>query len=90
LSMYNGKPSTERVRTRERATRRLLEMLQGSGPFERIAIVHTHAPERIAELRALSAHLLPSDDILTADITPVIGSHIGPGAFGFAVVGAHI
>jgi len=88
LSMYNGKPSTERVRTRKRATRRLLEMLQGVGSLERIAIVHTHAPERITELRSLSAHLLSSDDILTADITPVIGSHIGPGAFGFAVVGA--
>jgi DegV family protein with EDD domain len=87
LSMYNGKPSTERVRTRERATRRLLEMLQGVGPLERLAIVHTQAPERIAELRSLAAHLLPSHDILAAEITPVIGSHIGPGAFGFAVVG---
>ncbi len=88
LTMYNGKPGTERVRTRERATQRLLEMLQGVGPLERLAIVHTHAPERVAELRSLSAHLLPSDDILVADITPVIGSHIGPGAIGFAVVSA--
>jgi DegV family protein with EDD domain len=88
LTMYNGKPGTERVRTRERATQRLLEMLRGIGPLERLAIVHTHAPERVAELSSLSAHLLPSDDILVADITPVIGSHIGPGAFGFAVVGA--
>jgi DegV family protein with EDD domain len=88
MIMHNGKPSTERVRTREHATQRLLEMLQGVGPFERLAIVHTHSPERIAELRSLSAHLLPSNDILAADITPVIGSHIGPGAFGFAVIGA--
>lgn len=42
--MYDGKPGTERVRTRERATQRLLEMLQGVGPLERLAIVHTHAP----------------------------------------------
>jgi hypothetical protein len=63
-------------------------MLQGIGPFERIAIVHTHAPGRIAVLHPLSAHLLPSDDILAVNITPVTGSHIGPGAFGFAVVGA--
>lgn len=88
LTMYDGKPGTERVRTRERAIQRLLEMLQRVGPLERLAIVHTHAPERVAELRSRSAHLLPSDDFLTADITPVIGSHIGPGAFGFAVVGA--
>ncbi len=88
LTMYNGKPDSERVRTRERATRRLLEMLQGVGPLERLAIVHTHAPERIAELRSLSAHLFAPENILTADITPVIGAHIGPGAFGFAAVGA--
>ena len=89
LTMHNGKPGTERVRTRDRAMRRLVEMLAAVGPLERIAIVHAHAlPERIAELRALAAHLLPQGDILTEEITPVIGAHIGPGALGFAVVSA--
>jgi DegV family protein with EDD domain len=88
LTIYNGKPGTERVRTRERATHRLLEMLEAVGPTQRIAIVHTHAPERVAELHSLAEYLLPPHDVLSADITPVIGAHIGPGAFGFAVVGA--
>lgn len=88
LTMYDGKPSSERVRTRERATKRLLEMLQEVGPFERLAIVHSHAPERVVELRSLSAQLFLPDDILIANITPVIGSHIGPGAYGFTVIGA--
>ena len=89
LTMHNGKPGTERVRTRDRAMRRLVEMLAAVGPLERIAIVHAHAlPERIAELRALAAPLLPQGDILTEEITPVIGAHIGPGALGFAVVSA--
>ncbi len=88
LTMHNGKPGTERVRTRERATRRLLEFLQGVGRLERLAIVHTHAPERVAELRSVIAQYLPSDDSLAVDITPVIGSHIGPGAFGFAAISA--
>lgn len=89
LTMYQGKPGTERVRTRDRALRRLVEMLAAVGKLERIAIVHTHAlPERLAELRAMAAHLLPQEDILTEDITPVIGAHIGPGAVGFAVVSA--
>jgi len=87
LTMYNGRPGTERVRTRDRALKRLVEMLAAVGTLERVAIVHTHAlPERIAELRALAASFLPQGDILTADITPVIGAHIGPGAVGFAVV----
>jgi fatty acid-binding protein DegV len=88
LTMYDGKPGTERVRTRDRAMKRLIEMLEAIGPMERIAIVHTHAHERVTELRSRAEHLLPQGDILTADITPVIGAHIGPGAVGFAVVGA--
>lgn len=88
LTMYAGKPGTERVRTRERAFERLVEMLRAIGPLERAAIVHTHAAERVAELRDRVANLLPAHGVLVADITPVIGTHIGPGAYGFAVVGA--
>lgn len=88
LTMYNGKPGTERVRTRERATNRLLQMLKAVGPIQRIAIVHTHAPERVAELHSLVDDMLHPHNVISADITPVIGTHIGPGAFGFAVFGA--
>jgi DegV family protein with EDD domain len=89
LTMYDGNPGTERVRTRDRAMKRLVEMLAAVGSLERIAIVHTHAlPKHLAELRTLAAHLLPQGEILTEEITPVIGAHIGPGAMGFAVVGA--
>jgi fatty acid-binding protein DegV len=87
--MHNGKPGTERVRTRKRAMKRLVEMLAAVGALERAAIVHTHAQlEHLAELRAMAADLLSLGDILTEDITPVIGAHLGPGALGFAVVAA--
>ena len=88
LTMFAGTPSTERVRTRRRATRRLIDLLRAVGPLERVALVHTAAPERAAELRAEAATLLPTGDLLAVDITPVIGAHIGPGAVGFAVVGS--
>lgn len=88
LTMYAGKPGTEKVRTRERATRRLLEMLRSIGAVERLAVVHTHAPEKVEALRRHATSLLPEDQIIVADITPVIGAHIGPGAAGYAVVGA--
>ena len=88
LTMHDGIPGTEKVRTHKRAMARLVEMLEASGSLERLAIVHTHAPERVAELRSLAAHLLPNEEILMAYITPVIGAHIGPGAVGFAVVSA--
>jgi DegV family protein with EDD domain len=88
LTMFDGQPGNERVRTRDRAVKRVIEMLRLVGPLERVAILHSHAPERVAELRALAAHLLPAGEILVAEITPVIGAHIGPGAVGFAVLGA--
>jgi len=88
LRMFDGKPTAERVRTRERAMLRLLEMIHEVGRLERAAIVHTHALERVVELREKAAHLLPAEGILSMDITPVIGAHIGPGAIGFACVAA--
>lgn len=89
LTMYDGNPTTERVRTRYRATRRLFELLQQLGPLERLAILHTNAPARVAELMAQVREFLPGAQISVADITPVIGAHIGPGAFGFAAMSAN-
>lgn len=87
LTMHNGVPENEKVRTRDRAMHRLVEMLESIKPLERVAMVHTNAGERINDLKRMAAHLLPHGDILAVDITPVIGAHIGPGAVGFAVVG---
>lgn len=89
MTMHDGKPGSERVRTQDRALKRVVEMLAAAGPLERVAMVHTHASREIlAELRSMAAHLLPQEPILTAEISPVIGAHIGPGAVGFAVVQA--
>ena len=88
LTMYTGTPGSEKVRTSQRATKRLLEMLSEAGPLERTAIVHANAPERVAELRLKAAELLPAGDVMAVDITPVIGAHIGPGTYGFAVIGS--
>ncbi len=88
LRMHDGKPTVERVRTASGATRRLIDLFSELAPFEQVAIVHTHAPERAEVLRQQVQHLLPKGNTLSLDITPVIGAHIGPGAVGFAVVTA--
>jgi len=88
LRMYDGKPTAERVRTRDRATKRLISLLSDLVPLERVALVHTHAPDRAEDLRQRVQHLLPEGEIPSVDITPVIGAHIGPGAVGFACVTA--
>lgn len=88
LTMHDGKPGNERVRTSEKAMHRVVELLASVGKIERVAMVHTHAPERIMELKRMAASLLPQGELWCEDITPVIGAHIGPGAVGFAVVSA--
>jgi len=88
LTMYDGQPGNEKVRTREKAMKRVIEMLETVSPFERVALVHTHAQERVQELKKAAAHRLPGGDLMTEDITPVIGAHLGPGAYGFTVISA--
>lgn len=88
LKMYDGNPTAERVRTRKRASERLVSLLNDLVPLERVALVHTHAPDGAEDLWRRVQHLLPQGEIPSVDITPVIGAHIGPGAVGFACVTA--
>jgi DegV family protein with EDD domain len=88
LKMYDGNPTAERVRTRNRATKRLISLLSDLVPLEKVALVHTHAADRAEALRQQVQHLLPEGEIPSVDITSVIGAHIGPGAAGFACVAA--
>jgi len=86
LHMHAGEATSQRVRTRERALTYLVDKMHALEPFERVALVHTHAPERAESLRQRVLPLLPKEEIPSVDITPVIGAHIGPGAIGFAVI----
>jgi len=86
LKMYDGNPTSERVRTSGKAMRRLVDLLEQAAPLERVALVHIHTPEKAEELRQHAAHLLPEGETLSVDITPVIGAHLGPSAVGFACI----
>ena len=88
LRMYNGKPTAERVRTNNGATKRLVHILSELAPLEQVALVHAHAPDRAEALRQQAMHLLPEGEIATVEITPVLGANLGPGAVGFACVTA--
>lgn len=88
LRMYEGEPTSERVRTTNGAFDRLESLLLERSPFERIALVHTHAGEQAELLKRRVGHLLPEGELTSVDITPVIGAHIGPGAVGFACISA--
>jgi DegV family protein with EDD domain len=86
LKMYNGHPTSERVPTHAGAMRRLVALLNACAPLERVALVHTHSAEKAEMLRQKANFLIPEENVISMDITPVIGAHIGPGAVGFAVI----
>jgi len=86
LTMRDGLPGSERVRTTEKAEARLVEMLKAHLPLERFALLHTNAAQKAEAFRARIADLLPQGEVYSMDITPVIGAHIGPGAVGYAIV----
>jgi DegV family protein with EDD domain len=72
----------ERIRTRTKAIERLGEMLHAFGPVERFAMLHTNAEP---DARAfLAHHHLPTE--LLVNVTPIIGTHVGPNGLGVALV----
>ena len=86
LKMYNGNPTAERIRTRNGAMKRLIELLNEAHPFEKVALLHSRAEDRAQALLQQVRHLLPAGEILVEEINPVLGAHIGPGVVGFAVI----
>jgi len=86
LKMHNGLPSSEKVRTKERAIRRIKEMLIELTPLSRLAILHTNAMQEAKQLYEDIIEQTQSIQPYFMDITPVIGAHIGPNAVGFACI----
>jgi DegV family protein with EDD domain len=89
LKMHAGKPTAERVRTKERAKRRLIELVKDLGPLEELALVHTNSPKAAEELHQEAKYLFPKKETpLSVNVTPVFGAHLGPGAVGFTSITA--
>lgn len=86
LTMQNGLPGSERVRTSHKAEARLLKMLEERQPIEHFSLLHTNSPEQAMAFHEQAAHLIPAEITYSMDITPVIGAHLGPGAVGYMIV----
>jgi DegV family protein with EDD domain len=74
------------TRTRRRALDLLVDLAQAGGKPERVAVIHTLAPE-LDEFCQRLASLYPAKELLTAAATTIIGAHAGPSALGVALVG---
>lgn len=86
LHMNMGKATAHRTRTQKRATARLLEWLAEYAPYEQLAILHAGVQEEAEALHQQARSYFPQSEVLIAQITPVLGAHLGIGALGFACI----
>lgn len=91
LYLQEGKiEALERVRTSKRAHQRLIELLEtsvsGRSPINMMGVVSAAAEEAASKLLMQIERDFDPQEVLLANISPVIGTHIGPGAVGVAYV----
>lgn len=77
----------ERVRTLQKAIDRMVELARESSPASTVGVIHATTPEVAQSLAGRLKDLAPDGQVLVARFGPVIGTYLGPGAVGVAVVG---
>ncbi|HUS93995.1 MAG TPA: DegV family protein [Patescibacteria group bacterium] len=73
------------IRTKRKAIERVLEIISedvaGKGPMH-AAVIHAAAPEAAAEFKVQVKQSLNPVELLVAELSPVVGTHTGPGLVG--------
>ena len=79
--------AVERVRTRNKRLLRLVELVEqgiaGRRPLH-LATLHANAPEDAQEILDEANRRLKADEIVFSEVSPVVGTHTGPGTVGLA------
>jgi DegV family protein with EDD domain len=96
-SMLNIKPilemnggliePVESVRTHKRALTRLISLVEEKAAGEkplRLAVFHSNVPDQAAALLKDAEEALSPDEVFLAELSPVIGTHVGPGTLAIA------
>lgn len=82
----------ERVRTTQKALQRLGELLEirinHRSPV-RLGVLHASAPELAEQLLSQAKARIKPIETLLADVSPAVGSHLGPGTVGFAFMAGY-
>ena len=76
------------VRTYRRALERLTHFVSTIAPIERLAIIHSRAPQEALDQLQRDLAALVDVSILTVEVGPIFGTHVGPKGIGVAVVQA--
>jgi DegV family protein with EDD domain len=77
--------SHSRVRTFKRAIDELVQLATTEAPLERLTILHAGNDSGARELHDALKSIAPTDTLIV-NITPAIGTHIGPGGLGVVTV----
>lgn len=88
LALQDGRiEAIDRVRTKSKALDRVLELIveatKGKTPI-RIATLHANAPQEARELLEKVNKVLNVTENIFSEVSPVIGTHAGPGTVGLA------
>ena len=79
-----------RVRTFEKAIREVADIAHREAPLERLTVLHSYNPERGQRLMEMVQDIAPKEYLNMVDITPAIGTHVGPNAIGLALIKAKV
>ncbi len=91
LYLKDGKvEALEKVRSSRRAHQRLVELVEtaidGKSPTNVIGVVHASSEDAAREILSLAKNKFNPDEVFITSISPVLGTHTGPGAIGLAYV----
>ena len=86
VEVLNGQVlSLGETRTYQKGFTRIVEIIRRISPLEKLAILHTNAEDRAHQLLEEIKDILPTQ-VLTVNVTSVIGSHVGPNGLGFTAI----
>ena len=93
LEIQEGKvEALERVRTRKKSLRRLIELIEaragGQKPL-RLATIHANAAEEAKTLLNEATKTLGAEESVFSEVSPVVGTHTGPGTIGLAYLAGY-
>lgn len=77
----------ERVRTKSKALKRLISLTQenANGSKVNVSVMHAVSPDEAEKIRQQLESLLDCQEIFVTELSPVIGTHSGPGVIAVAV-----
>lgn len=89
LTMQDGiAHPLERARTRGKGLDRMKAITEASAPLRALSVLYSTQPEEAARLASELKHVSPDGGVTIAQFGPVLGTYLGPGAMGVALLRA--